>query len=148
MSDTREQAQLRRHLSELRGAAAGLGHDFAVEFRNADANIERLGHVTAREAKYLARDIQDELAHIGHQMDAGLRQVPGRIAGAGVAIGAGAARAGAYTRDAMVAAGKRARTGTKNALASAAGVRKTPMREWHHPTDDAGPSPGTDADTP
>ena len=142
MSETREQAQMRRHLAELRGAAAGLGHDFAVEFRNIDSDIERLGHVTAKEAKYLARDIQDELSHVGHELDAGMRAVPGKIADAGIAIGSGAARAGAYTRDAVVEAGRRARTGTKNALAAAAGVRKTPMRVWQPPSEEARSSAG------
>jgi hypothetical protein len=51
-----------------------------------------------------------------------------------MAIGSGASRAGAATRDAFVSAGHRAKEGTRNALASAAGVKRTPMREWSTPT--------------
>ena len=41
MSESREQAQFRQHLSEMRKAAGGLGHDFANEFSNLDGKIER-----------------------------------------------------------------------------------------------------------
>jgi len=34
----------------------------------------------------------------------------------------------------MMDAGHKAKESTKNALATAAGVRKTPMREWSPPT--------------
>ena len=51
-------------------------------------------------------------------------------------IGSGVSRAGGATRDAMVVVGKKAKEGTKNALASAAGVRRTPMREWAPPVTD------------
>ena len=56
------------------------------------------------------------------------------FANAGIAIGSGTARAAGAARDAMVSAGHKAKTSTKNALASAAGVRRTPMREWSPPT--------------
>ncbi len=36
-------------------------------------------------------------------------------------------------RDAFVAVGKATKTGTKNALASAAGVNRKPMRSWSPP---------------
>ncbi|MFI5413329.1 MAG: hypothetical protein ACHQ0I_01905, partial [Candidatus Lutacidiplasmatales archaeon] len=62
-----------------------------------------------------------------------MRRIPQRISDAGVAIGSGTVRAAGAARDAMFAAGKMAKTGTKNALASAAGVKKTPMREWSPP---------------
>jgi NADP-dependent 3-hydroxy acid dehydrogenase YdfG len=142
MSDSREEARFREHLAEMRRAAGGLGHDFANEFTNLDAKIERLGHVTAKEAKYLALDIQDDFASLGKAMDTEVRRIPQHIANAGIAIGSGASRAGAMTRDAFVSAGKKAKQGTKNALASAAGVRRTPMREWSSPStgDDTGES--------
>ncbi|MGD0588884.1 MAG: hypothetical protein ABSA63_08860 [Thermoplasmata archaeon] len=141
MSESREQAQFRAHLAEMRHAAGGLGRDFGREFSDLDRKIERLGSATAKEAKYLGLEIQDDLAHIGKTMDEEMRRIPQRISDAGVAIGSGTARAAGAARDAMVAAGKAAKTGTKNALASAAGVRKTPMREWSPPaTDESGSS--------
>ena len=134
MSDSREEAQFRQHLAEMRRAAGGIGRDFATEFSELDRKIERLGHTTSKEAKYLALDIQDDFANLGRAMDAEIRRIPQHLANAGVAIGSGASRAGAATRDAFVAAGHRAKEGTRNALASAAGVKRTPMREWTSPT--------------
>jgi hypothetical protein len=134
MSITREQAQFRRHLAEMRRAAGGLGHDFATEFSDLDEKIERLGQVTAKQAKYLGYEIEDGFANLGKSMDEEMRKLPQRIANAGVAIGTGTARAAGAARDAMVSAGHRAKEGTKNALAVAAGVRRTPMREWSPPS--------------
>jgi len=133
MSNTREQAEFRAHLSEMRHAAGGLGRDFAREFSDLDRKIERMGSATAKEAKYLGLEIQDDLSHLGKAVDAEMRRIPQRISDAGVAIGSGTVRAAGAARDAMFAAGKMAKTGTKNALASAAGVKKTPMREWSPP---------------
>ncbi len=141
MTGSREEAQFRQHLAEMRRAAGGIGRDFATEFSDLDRKIERLGHTTAKEAKYLALDIQDDFAALGKAMDEEVRRIPQHIANAGVAIGQGASRAGAATRDAFVSAGHQVKVGTKNALASAAGVKRTPMREWSAPTTgDDGPS--------
>jgi len=134
VTETREEAQFRQHLAEMRRAAGGIGRDFASEFSDLDRKIERLGHTTAKEAKYLALDIQDDFANLGKAMDEEVRRIPQHIANAGIAIGSGASRAGAATRDAFVAAGHKAKEGTRNALASAAGVKRTPMREWSAPT--------------
>ncbi|MGA9839780.1 MAG: hypothetical protein WBS16_05010 [Thermoplasmata archaeon] len=134
MTSSRDEAQFREHLSEMRRAAGGLGRDFANEFTDLDRKIERLGHTTAKEAKYLALDIQDDFTNLAKAMDAEVRRIPQRFANAGIAIGSGASRAGAATRDAFVSAGKKAKEGTRNALASAAGVKRTPMREWSTPT--------------
>jgi hypothetical protein len=139
MSDSREQAQFRQHLSEMRRAAGGLGRDFANEFSNLDDKIERVGQVTAKEAKYLGLEIQDDFSRIGRSMDEEMRKIPGRIASGAVAIGSGASRAAGATRDAMVTAGKRAKEGTKNAFAAAAGVKRTPMKEWSPPLDSESP---------
>jgi hypothetical protein len=141
MTDSREEAQFRAHLAEMRRAAGGLGRDFANEFSDLDRKIERMGHVTAKEAHYLALDIQDDFANLGKRMDEGVRRIPQHIANGAIAVGSGASRAGAATRDAFVSAGKAAKSGTKNALAAAAGVRKTPMREWAPPSaGDSSPS--------
>jgi hypothetical protein len=134
MSDSREEAQFRQHLSEMRRAAGGIGRDFANEFSNLDRKIEKLGHTTSKEAKYLALDIQDDFANLGKAIDESARRIPQHIANAGIAIGSGASRAGAATRDAFVSAGHHAKEGTKNAFAVAAGVKRTPMREWSTPT--------------
>ena len=134
MSEPREEAQFRAHLSEMRHAAGGLGNDFAREFSDLDRKIERFGSATAKEAKYLSLEIQDDFANLGKAMDAEMRRIPQRISDAGVAIGAGTVRAATAVRDGAVAVGKAAKTGTKNALAAAAGVKRTPMREWSPPT--------------
>ena len=136
MSDRQQQAQFRQHLTEMRRAAAGLGGDFAHEFSDLDRKIERFGEATAQEARELGAEIQEDFSNLGHALDEGMRALPGKIANAGVAIGAGTARAAGAARDAMVSAGHRAKESTKNALATAAGVRRTPMREWSPPTTD------------
>jgi hypothetical protein len=133
MPDSQEEAQFRRHLAELRQAAGGLGRDFAHEFSDLDDKIERFGRATGKEAKYLALDIQDGLSTVGRRLDEEVHRLPGRIASAGVAIGSGTARAAGAAKDAVVAAGKKAKEGTKNALASAAGVKRTPMKQWSPP---------------
>jgi len=144
MSDTQEQAEFRRHLGELRRAAGGLGRDFASEFSQLDGKIERLGSATARDARELAADIQDDLAGLGRSVDAEIRRLPGRIAAAGTAIGSGTARAAGAAKDAVVTAGKKAKSGTQNALAAAAGVRRTPMKSWSPPSSEEGSSAAKD----
>jgi len=139
MSEPREQAQFRAHLAEMRRAAGGLGSDFAHEFSDLDRKIERLGSSTAKEAKYLSLEIQDDFARLGKSMDAELRRIPQRISDAGVAIGSGTVRAAGAVRDGMVATGKAVKTGTKNAFAAAAGVKRTPMREWSPPVTEESP---------
>jgi hypothetical protein len=147
MTESREQAQFRQHLAEMRRATAGLGKDFAREFSDLDNKIERLGHTTAQDARYLAIDIEDDLANLGRTVDSELRQLPHRIGAGATAIGQGTARAAGAAKDAMVSAGKRAKTGTKNALASAAGVKRTPMKTWSPPGASDEESPPKDEST-
>ncbi len=132
MSDRREEAQFRQHLAELRRAAGGLGRDFSSEMSNLDKSIERFGRSSAKDAKYLGQSIEDRFSTLGRAIDSEARRLPGRIAD-------GASRAGGATRDAFVAVGKATRTGTKNALASAAGVNRKPMRSWSPPEPGAPP---------
>ncbi|HYB79054.1 MAG TPA: hypothetical protein VEG66_04755 [Thermoplasmata archaeon] len=134
MSDSREEAQFRAHLAVMRHAAGGVGRDFAHEFSDLDNKIERFGTATAKEAKYLGLEIQDDFANLGKAMDTEMRRIPQRISNAGVAIGAGTVRAATAVRDGAVATGKAVKSSTKNALAVAAGVKRTPMREWSPPT--------------
>lgn len=133
MSDLPQQTQFRAHLAELRHAAGGLGRDFENEFSDLDEKIERWGTATAKDAKYLRLEIEDDFARLGKSIDTEMRRIPQRLSDAGVAIGTGTARAAGAARDAVVAAGKAAKTSTKNALAAAAGVKRTPMREWSPP---------------
>jgi hypothetical protein len=137
MAETQEQAEFRRHLAEMRKAASGLGHDFAREFSDLDQKIERLGNAASREARDLGSDIQNEFARVGRSMDEELRRLPHRFAEAGSAIGSGTARAAGAARDAVVEVGHRAKEGTKNAFAAAAGVKRTPIRSWSAPSSDA-----------
>ncbi|MGP8073120.1 MAG: hypothetical protein ACLPZM_08365 [Thermoplasmata archaeon] len=132
MSDYQEEARFREHLAEMRRAASGLGHDFATEITDLDVKIEKFGHATSKDAKYLAADIQDGLSNLGKRIDDEARRLPGQIA-------AGASRAGGATRDALVAAGRRTREGTRNALASAAGVNRKPIKTWSDPSSEASP---------
>jgi len=144
MSESSEQAEFRRHLGELRKAAGGLGRDFRSEFSQLDTKIERLGASTARDAHALAVDIEDDLANLGKSVDEELRLLPHRFAEAGTAIGSGTARAAGAARDAVVTAGHKAKEGTKNAFAAAAGVKRTPMHSWTPPSsDDAGDDRGS-----
>lgn len=126
MSDPHEEAQFRTHLAELRRAARGLGRDFSSEISNLDRSIERFGRSSAKDAKYLGQTIEERFSNLGRAIDEEARRLPGRIAD-------GASRAGGATRDAFVAVGKATKTGTKNALASAAGVNRKPMRSWNPP---------------
>ncbi|MCI4373060.1 MAG: hypothetical protein L3K02_05400 [Thermoplasmata archaeon] len=126
MSDRQAEAQFRQHLTDLRRAAGGLGRDFSSEISNLDKSIERFGRSSAKDAKYLGQSIEERVTNLGRAIDEEARRLPGRIAD-------GASRAGGATRDAFVAAGKATKSGTKNALASAAGVNRKPMRSWSPP---------------
>lgn len=142
MPDTVEQAQFRRHLAEMRQAAGGLGRDFRNEFSDLDRKIERFGHVTSRNAKELGAEISDDFSNLGKRMDEEMRRFPGRVAAAGTAIGSGTVYVAGATRDAVVSAGHKAKRGTKNAFATAAGVRTKPIKTWSPPMSD-GPGPAS-----
>jgi len=137
MSETNDQVEFRRHLGELRKAAGGLARDFHGEFSQLDVKIEQLGSATARDAKELALDIEDDLTGLSRAVDDEIRKLPHRLAEAGTAIGSGTARAAEAAKDAMVSAGKKAKEGTRNALATAAGVKRTPMKAWSPPVTDS-----------
>jgi len=140
MPDSVEQAQFRRHLAEMRQAAGGLGRDFHSEFSDLDRKIERFGHTTSRQAKELGAEISDDFSNLGKRMDEEMRRFPARVAAAGTAIGSGTVWVAGTTRDAMISAGHKAKRGTKNAFATAAGVRTKPIKTWSPPMADGGPS--------
>jgi hypothetical protein len=126
MSDRHNEAQFRQHLADLRRAAGGIGRDFSSEISNLDRSIERFGRSSAKDAKYLGQQIEENFSNLGRAIDAEARRLPGRIAD-------GASRAGGATRDAFVGLGKATKSTTQNALASAAGVNRKPIRSWSPP---------------
>jgi hypothetical protein len=137
MTTSDEQAQLRAHLAELRRATSGLGRDFKIELGSVEKKIERLPTLTAKEAKYALLDIEDDFSALGRSIQQEARRLPGEIragvVAAGERVGEGASRFADATRDTLEDAGHRAKEGAKTAFAAAAGVRRTPMKEWHAP---------------
>jgi hypothetical protein len=132
-----EQAQMRQHLAELRQAAHGLGRDFEIRAEEIGEKIERLPSLTAQEAREAIYDIEDDFTAMGRRIEAEARALPREIgqgiAAGAVGIGRGAARVGGAARDEVEEIGHRTKEGTKNLLASAAGVRRTPMKGWTSP---------------
>ena len=147
MSDTPEQAQFREHLSEIRRAAGGIGRDIRVSAENIDRAIDRLGHTAGKDAKYLTWELEDDLAALAKSIGHDVRDFPSWAAthasAAGAALRDGASEIAERTSDALHSTGKHISQGTRNAMASAAGVRRTPMKEWHTPS--AGESARDDA---
>ena len=137
MVETAEQAELRRHLRELRQAAHGIGRDVEIKMtagiNSLDAKISRLPEQTAKDLKYFVLDIDEDFRNLGRVLDTELSKIPGAMHNAGSAIAAAAARVGTSTVEALQSAGKRTVTGTTNVLAAAAGVRRTPMKQWRPP---------------
>ncbi|MCI4349345.1 MAG: hypothetical protein L3J93_03895 [Thermoplasmata archaeon] len=141
MATPDEQARLREHLAELRKAAHGIGKDVEIELGAIADKIEKLPSRTAKDAKYALYEIEDDLAAAGHTIDRQLKKLPGEIGRGMVAAGSGikngAVRLGGATRDTLETVGHKTKEGTKNVLATAAGVRKTPIKEWRHPSEEA-----------
>lgn len=135
MGDTPEQAELRRHLGELRQAAHGIGRDFKIEFGRLDDKISRMPHAAAKDLRYWFEDVDGDFRNLGRSIDDELAKIPGRMSNAGAAIAAAAERVGSATKEGLLSAGKKTKEGTKNVLAAAAGVRRTPMKEWHPPSE-------------
>jgi hypothetical protein len=141
MPETAEHAQMREHLAEMRRAAHGLGRDFEIKFRNLDEAIDRAGHLTAKDAKYALIDIRDDFEDLSRAIDQEARKLPHQVGSAvrtaGAAVGDATSRFASATGSAIGDSYSKAKEGTKNALASAAGVRRTPMKEWHTPANDS-----------
>jgi hypothetical protein len=137
MSESSEEAQMLEHLAEMRRAVHGLGKDFAIDFRTLDDKIRRLPRLTGKELKYAMQDIQDDFGHLAHKVDAEFAALPHNIKekalAAAEAIGSGTSRFASSTREAMADAGHRFDEGRKNTLAKAAGIKRTPMKQWHSP---------------
>ncbi len=133
MSEDREQARMREHLAEMRRAARGLGKDFALEFGHLETELDRMGRSTAKEAKYLARDIQTDLDDLAEKITREFKSVPDRLAQAGSLLKSGTVRAAGTAKEAVNFAGRKAKSGTQSALASMAGVKRTPIKAWTPP---------------
>jgi len=137
MAETSEQAELRRHLSDLRHAAHGVGRDIEIKFRDGfetlDAKIAAMPDHAARDVRELMDEIDDDFFRLGRALDAEVSKIPGKISNAGSEIAAAAARVGRATAGAATTVGKATVAGTKNTAARIAGVRRTPMKEWHSP---------------
>ncbi|MCI4326615.1 MAG: hypothetical protein L3K16_03135 [Thermoplasmata archaeon] len=140
MPDTSEQAQLRVHLAEMRHAARAVGRDFRIEFDRADEKIDRMARMGSKEAKYALMDIRDDFTNLSRAIDDEARKLPHQVGSAvsraGAAAGDAASRFASATSSAFESAGSKAVEGTRNAAARVAGVRRTPMKEWHTPTND------------
>lgn len=145
MADTPEQAQLRQHLHEIRRAMGGIGKDFSIEVRGLEGKISKLPQLTGKELKYAMQDIQDDFGTLAHKVDQEFEALPGNVKrgaiAAGGAISDGASRAATATKDAMIDAGHQVSEGTKNTFAKAAGLKRTPMKQWHAPPSDESPPP-------
>lgn len=148
MSDTEEQVRLREHLHQIRTASRGVAKDIGIEASRIEEGIARLPKLTAKEAKYAMLDLEDDLSRLGRAVDDELTRLPGRVASGVVAgataIGSGTARLAGATKDAFESAGHRAKEGTRNAFAAAAGVKRTPMKQWTHPTEESHSSESSD----
>lgn len=135
--ETDEQAQMRRHLADMSHAARLLGKDVQIKIRNAEENLRRSSMESGRNLQDSMAALRSDIAELSHTVDAELARLPGQVRdsayAAGSAISSASVRVASATRDAFEAAGAKARVGTKNALASAAGVNKKPMRQWHAP---------------
>jgi hypothetical protein len=135
--DSAEQAELRRHVSELRHAARAIGHDVAIKFDDMEEKITRLPSTTRKEAKYLMWALEDDFSNAQRTIDTELRKVPGAVKGGFVtaadAVVTGTTRALTASHDALVDAGHAAKEGGKNTFARMAGVKRKPMREWKNP---------------
>jgi hypothetical protein len=143
--ETAEQAQMRRHLAEMSHVARLLGKDVRIKVHNAQVELGRLSQESGRGFEDGMARLRDDMHDLGRTVDKELAELPGQVrdgaVAAGTAISGASVRVASATRDAFETAGNRARVGTKNALASAAGVNRKPMRVWHPPSNEGDESP-------
>jgi SHS2 domain-containing protein len=132
--ETREQAQLRAHLKELRLAAHAIGRDVVIDVSGLDEKIDRLGKLTKKQLKYAVFDLEDDLANLRRTLNSDIRSLPGAIRDGAVVAGTkveeAVSGAAVATREAVVDAGHATKEASKNALAKLAGVNRKPMKEW------------------
>lgn len=131
MVDNLQETRWREHLRMLREAARGMTVDLETDFKKVEQDMARAPRVAERDAAKIRQDIDYHLFLIGVKLHKARKAFPGKVKGAGKAIGRGAkSLASSTVKDA-----KKAKRGVKNELALAAGVRHAPMSEWSHPTE-------------
>lgn len=136
MPESPEQAELRRHLAELRKAASAARHDLLqMQFAALEDKIARMPQRAGEAMENALVDIDDDFRHLGRAVDESLSHVPGHIENAGSMIAAAAVRVGEATKGAVVTAGHATKEKTKDTFAAMAGVKRTPMKEWHQPSE-------------
>ena len=135
MGESPEQAELRRHLAELRKAASSLRHDlYQMQFAALEDKIARMPQRAGEELEDFYADVCDDFGRLGRSLDDSLSRVPGHIENVGSAIAAAAVHVGSVTKGAARAAGHATKEKTKDTFASMAGVKRTPMKEWSTPS--------------
>lgn len=134
MGESPEQAELRRHLAELRKTASSLRHDlYQMQFAALEDKIARMPQRAGEELEQFYGDVSDDFSRLGHSLDESLSKVPGHIENAASTIAAAAVRVGSATAGAARTAGHATKEKTKDTFASMAGVKRTPMKEWRTP---------------
>lgn len=136
MADSPEQSQLREHLADIKKAIHGLGQDISLEIQHLDRKIGELSQRTGTEAERAGGDFKRDLTKFGRTIDEGASRIPGQVSYLGQRIGTGAKQVAGGTAATVVQTASRAKEGTRNAFARAAGVKRTPMREWSAPPED------------
>lgn len=131
MAQNLQETRWREHLKLLREAARGMKLDLETDFRIVERDIERVPKSAEKDAAKLRTDIDYHLFLLGVKLHKARKAFPGKVKGAGQAIGRGAkALAAGTVKDA-----RKAKRGVKNEFAKAAGLRHEPMIEWSHPTE-------------
>ncbi len=136
MSDSSEQSQLREHLTDIKKAIRGLGQDISVEIQHLDRRIGELSQRTGMGAERAGGDFKRDLTKFGQSIDEGASRIPGQVSHVGQRIGTGAKQVADTTASTVVKTAHRAKEGTQDVFARAAGVKRTPMREWSAPPND------------
>lgn len=139
MTDYYDQSHLRQHLAEIKRAAHGMGRDFSVQIQHLDRRIVDLGHRTGSGAERAADDLKRDLTSLGRSIDEELSRIPRGAAHVGQRIGTDAKLMADATAATMAKTAHRAKEGTQDLFAKAAGVKRTPMRKWSAPPDTRDP---------
>lgn len=136
MSDASGSSGVKKDLSEIKRAVKHLGHDMAAEVEKVDQKLGQLSSKTDRDSRRVASGVSHELSDIKEKVSTEARKLPGQAAEAGRVV-AGAAKEGAGVAATAVSSGaSKAKEGTKELFARAAGVKKRPMKAWSPPSSD------------
>ncbi len=136
MSDSYDESQLREHMADIKRAIQGLGKDLTIEIQHLDRRIGALSQRTGTEAERATDDLRRDLTKLGKTIDEGAARIPSQVSYVGQRIGTGAKLTAGATAETVVKTAHRAKEGTQDLFAKAAGVKRTPMREWSAPPDE------------